>query len=340
VSEKAAAMDTAGNGSDKSKKTLRKTIRLLEFYSSQADLLYAQYQNINQLLGPTSDWSHPGTHCEILLRDFLRRYMVRGLSVDKGYVFGRVANGQKDRHGPEIDILIHDAFAYPPVFRVDDFVIVQPESVRGIIQVKRALESRARHGDQVTDSFLYKGIAQAVDAKQHLLDVLLMECRKEPWAKWPGCPREKVMQVGRVFSAVVGFEDKTDQAQETYRQAILHSYNRHHEIRSFGSETDTGVAVLPNFVGGIMNGVCLASGTSNVNMREYGCFEATVKERRKHYNIGLQLFLAYLFHALKWGDLGPASQPPFDLPNGIARGILKVPSEGEQRSSKPKESPP
>jgi hypothetical protein len=41
---------------------------LIEFYSSQAELLLRQYQNIEQLLGPAgSDWTWPGEHCETLL---------------------------------------------------------------------------------------------------------------------------------------------------------------------------------------------------------------------------------------------------------------------------------
>lgn len=45
---------------------------LVEFYASQATLMLSQYQNIERLLGPTDDWTAPGTHCEVLLRDFLR----------------------------------------------------------------------------------------------------------------------------------------------------------------------------------------------------------------------------------------------------------------------------
>jgi hypothetical protein len=43
---------------------------LVDFYSSQAEVILAQYRNINQLLGETNDWTAPGTHCEVLIRDF------------------------------------------------------------------------------------------------------------------------------------------------------------------------------------------------------------------------------------------------------------------------------
>lgn len=40
----------------------------------------------------------------------------------------------------QIDILVYDSSNYPPVFKDDDFVIVRPESVRSVIEVKGALD--------------------------------------------------------------------------------------------------------------------------------------------------------------------------------------------------------
>jgi hypothetical protein len=107
---------------------------LLEYYSSQAELMLAQYKNINRLLGPTDDWTHPGDFCELLLRDFLRKFLPPSLSADKGFFYGRTTLEGEDTHCPEIDILIHDTQQYRPIFRMGDFVIVQPQAVRGIIQ--------------------------------------------------------------------------------------------------------------------------------------------------------------------------------------------------------------
>jgi hypothetical protein len=90
------------------------------------------------------------------------------MSVDKGFVFGRVQRGKKNIHGPEIDVLIHNSIDYRPVFRLEDFVIVQPEAVLGMIQVKRTLRTGK-------DASLAKGIRQVVDAKQHLLDVTVQQ---------------------------------------------------------------------------------------------------------------------------------------------------------------------
>src|ERR1700722_10562772 len=115
---------------------------LLEYWSSQAELMLAQFENINHLLGPTKDWTHPGDFCEVLLRDLLRRFLPPWVSIDKGFFYGRTPLEGKDTHCPEIDLLIHDTQHYRPLFRMDDFVIVQPQAVRGMIQVKRTFCDR------------------------------------------------------------------------------------------------------------------------------------------------------------------------------------------------------
>ena len=76
---------------------------LIDFFHAQADLMLTQYKNINHMLGPTNDWSHPGTLCEELLRAFLRASLVAGASADKGYIYGRMTYGRKSIHSPEIE---------------------------------------------------------------------------------------------------------------------------------------------------------------------------------------------------------------------------------------------
>jgi hypothetical protein len=68
---------------------------LMRFFSSQVEVMLAQYQNINDLLGKTTHHTHPGTHCEILLRKWLWSFLPPGWSADKGYIYGRVKNGRR-----------------------------------------------------------------------------------------------------------------------------------------------------------------------------------------------------------------------------------------------------
>jgi hypothetical protein len=281
---------------------------LVRFYSSQAALLLAQYENINQLLGPTTDWTHPGTHCEVLLRDFLRRHLLSGMSVDKGFIYGRVERDGQERHGPEIDLLIHDTVDYRPVFRLEDFVIVQPEAVLGIIQVKRTL----RPG---IDGSLAEGLRQAVAAKQHLLDVTVQGRVAKMTAAYHGDSTRvkkypEFPDMRPVFSAVVSFEDETNRKPETYRQALLDAYRDNRRYVHPLGKYDTGVYVLPHFVGSLKH-LSLTSSGRNTKEQRYYAYESVYQGA----NVGLQLLLASMTEVLF--DFRK-ERPPFAFPHNLA----------------------
>jgi hypothetical protein len=79
-----------------------------------------------------------GAGREELLREFLRKVLPGGVSIDSGVVYGfeRVPNSA------QIDILIWDGTHFPPVFRADTFVILSPESVIAAISVKSTADHR------------------------------------------------------------------------------------------------------------------------------------------------------------------------------------------------------
>lgn len=226
---------------------------LLEFYASQADMVLTQYNNINHLLGPTDDWTAPGTYCEILLRDLLRRSFPAHLSIDKGFIHGRRKVGDKWIHSPEIDILVHDSHNFRPVFRMDDFVIVQPEAVRAVIQVKRTM----------TSGVLEKALENVVEAKRHVRD----------------CGRASV-ELSRVFSAVVTFEDdikdrKDGGLSETYGNRLRACYTEEKDAHT-----------LPNFVGSLSK---LFFGKNvRPDRVSYGVWPSIHDKK----NVGLQVLLA------------------------------------------------
>jgi hypothetical protein len=298
---------------------------LVNFYSSQAEMVLSQYENINQLLGPTTDWTHPGTHCETLLRDFFRRHLLQGMSVDKGYVFGRVERGGSDSHGPEIDILIHNTSDFRPVFRLDDFVIVQPEAVLGMIQVKRTFRSGK-------DGTLAKGVRQIVDAKQHLLDVTVQQKIRDMTAAYRGDDsRVKTFpeypDMKQVFTAVVSFEDETDKLPETFRKVLLDAYQANRCYVHPDGEYDTSVYVLPDVVVSLKH-VALCAGRRHIAHQTYYCYESVHEGR----NIGLQLLLAQLTDAVF--DF-KTKKPPFAFPQKIVPlGVVQVPNANESLHTK------
>jgi hypothetical protein len=192
---------------------------LAEFYTSQANLLLTQYQNIEQLLGPAdSDWTWSGEHCEILLRDAIRKVLPKSLRVGKGYIYGLRDTDSGPERSPEIDILIYDSEQFAPIFSMGMFAIVRAESVRGIIQVKRTLDPGT----------LTKAVANVVAAKQHVLATSQFNA---------GSTTE------RTFSAVVGFEDSL---QSSGQASLSKTYGS--ALQPHISKLTDGV-ILPDFVG-------------------------------------------------------------------------------------------
>ena len=73
-----------------------------------------------------------GTYRENLLQSSLRKHLPERYHIATGFIFGL---------SKQIDILIYDRVDYAPIFREGDFVIVPPESVRAVIEVKTNLTS-------------------------------------------------------------------------------------------------------------------------------------------------------------------------------------------------------
>ena len=100
-----------------------------DFFSSVAGEFKARSAQIRELVkthGPSIGAGH-----EVLLRSFLRDYLPRWVSVGHGFV--------KDHEGTisgQTDILLYNSMYYAPLYRIDDFVIIPPESVVGCIEVK------------------------------------------------------------------------------------------------------------------------------------------------------------------------------------------------------------
>jgi hypothetical protein len=186
---------------------------LIKYYSSQAKLMLDQYENINQLLSPTDDWTAPGDFCEILFRDFLRKFLPSSLSADKGFCYGRSIIDGKDSHCPEIDILIHDTKHHRPLFRMGDFVVVKPQAVRGMIQVKRTL----------TQTQVRRGMRNVALARWQLQNHRSMA--PQLWGN--------SNMLSQTFTAIIGFGDKIGNNMDFYNKLLIEwhkkivTYNPH-----------------------------------------------------------------------------------------------------------------
>ncbi len=122
---------------------------LAEFYSADAETLQIKYRQIEKLIGRSHHAASEGDYCEALLKEFLRRTLPRQFSVDGGFIrkvsatdfvtSSRGVTTESVIATPQLDIIVHDSTDYAPLFRSEDFVVVLPEAVRAIIEVKKCL---------------------------------------------------------------------------------------------------------------------------------------------------------------------------------------------------------
>lgn len=125
--------------SDKRKRNQQYSLRLSQsqskseeirlFAGSFADELSALSERIRRLVRHSGT---VGTYREGLLKSLLRRHLPERYHVATGFVLGCPR---------QVDVLIYDRIDYAPIFREDDLVVVPPQSVRAVIEVKTTLTS-------------------------------------------------------------------------------------------------------------------------------------------------------------------------------------------------------
>lgn len=237
---------------------------LIDFYSAQTTVLLEQYENIEQLLGPPgAEWTWPGEHCETLLREAIQKILPPSLGLGKGYVHGKRTEKGAIERCPEIDILIYNREMFAPLFSMDNFLIVHPESVVAVIQVKRSLDANT----------VVKAVENVVNAKRHILNT---------------CNFNSSVITEKLFSAVVSFEEginapNAKTLSSSYKTAVQPSIN----------DFQHGL-LLPDFIGSLSNLFLLFTGL-NVKRMGYQAFPAIQNGR----NVSLLVFLCALMRKVR-----------------------------------------
>ena len=112
----------------------------LEFHKSINEELQAVKNRIRNLV---THWETDGEHKEVALRSVLRRHLPESLCVARGFIVNKTGAST------QIDILIVDRDV-PTLFKDGDLVIVTPEAVRAIIEVKTRLGTEASMREALT----------------------------------------------------------------------------------------------------------------------------------------------------------------------------------------------
>lgn len=114
----------------------------IEYHKSIAKELNATKDRIRQLIGGRH-WQTDGEHKEAVLRKVLRNHLPETMRVGKGFVCFR------NESSNQIDILI-TACEKPTLFRDGELVLVTPDSVHAILEVKTKLNSRTEIRNALT----------------------------------------------------------------------------------------------------------------------------------------------------------------------------------------------
>lgn len=138
----------------------------LEYQKSIAQEFNAVKNRVRHLIG-SAHWGEDGRYKEIILMNFLKRFLPNTIAVGTGFI----KNG--NCLSSQIDIIIYNP-AIPVYFKENDFVIVQPKSVLGIIEVKSNPDKnkiaeavfKATEAGQVVEEPIFNGIFIFGEAKE------------------------------------------------------------------------------------------------------------------------------------------------------------------------------
>lgn len=130
--------------------------RVRDLFSAEAKQLLSVFQNIERLIphSTNSGSAHSGEEgrfIEYLIRDFLNKHLPSQLEAFTGFIHRpatKTGNNNRtrrrkenDKHSAQIDIIVFDKSNYPIFERFQEFVIVPPEGVVGLVSVKKALRT-------------------------------------------------------------------------------------------------------------------------------------------------------------------------------------------------------
>ena len=109
-----------------------------EFHISTAKELLAIKDRVRNLI---DHWGEDGRYKEAVLKTIIQRFLPEKYKIGNGFVVKQTQTRGEHNASKQIDLIIYDT-AYPILFKESDFVILTPDSVKGIIEVKANLENQ------------------------------------------------------------------------------------------------------------------------------------------------------------------------------------------------------
>jgi len=106
-----------------------------EYHKSIARELEATKDRVRQLIG-SRQWQTDGEHKEAIIRKVLRNHLPESVRIGKGFVCFET------RASSQIDVLI-TAIDKPTLFKDGELVLVTPDAVHAVIEVKTSMPSKS-----------------------------------------------------------------------------------------------------------------------------------------------------------------------------------------------------
>jgi hypothetical protein len=111
---------------------------LLEYHYATTDELLALTNKVRNLV---THWSEDGRYKEAVLKSVIRRFLPEQFIIGTGFVVKPTDTRGEHVSSRQIDLMMYDS-ASPVLFKEGDFVILTPDAVRGIIEVKANLQNQ------------------------------------------------------------------------------------------------------------------------------------------------------------------------------------------------------
>lgn len=111
---------------------------LIDYHRTTSSELLALTNKVRSLI---THWGEDGRYKEAVLKNIIRRFLPEKYIIGTGFVVKQTQNRGEHLSSKQIDLIIYDDSS-PVLFKEGDFVILTPDAVRGIIEIKANLQNQ------------------------------------------------------------------------------------------------------------------------------------------------------------------------------------------------------
>lgn len=111
---------------------------LIDYHKTTSAELLALTNKVRNLI---THWGEDGRYKEAVLKNVIRRFLPEKFTISTGFVIKQTEHRGEHLSSRQLDLIIYDNSS-PVLFKEGDFVILTPDAVRGIIEVKANLQNQ------------------------------------------------------------------------------------------------------------------------------------------------------------------------------------------------------